>query len=201
MSTGKLIAIEGIDGAGKGTQAARLAEVLRAAGHEVVMTREPTAGPHGQKIRELSTAGAQLSAAEQLDYFIADRAEHVRDLIAPALERGAVVITDRYFLSNVAYQGAAGLDPEEILAKNEAQFPLPDAAIVISLSPEEALRRVRARGDRMNETFEREDFLVRVAAIYETIERSYVHRVDGESSPEAVHARVRDIVSAQGLEA
>ena len=200
MSTGKLIAIEGIDGAGKGTQAALLAEALREAGYEVVLTREPTAGPHGQKIRELSTAGAPVSAEEQLDYFIADRAEHVRELIGPALDRGAVVITDRYFLSNVAYQGAAGLDPEEVLAKNEARFPLPDAAIVISLSATNALRRVRSRGDRINETFEREDFLAQVAAIYEVIGRSYIHRVDGAASTEAVHEKVREIVSALGLD-
>lgn len=189
---GQLIAIEGIDGAGKSTQVELLVEALRAAGREVVATKEPTSGPHGQKIRALSTAGESVSPAEQLEYFLADRAEHVAELIAPALARGAVVVTDRYYLSNVAYQGAGGLDAEEILVANEKRFPVPDAVILIDVSPAEGLRRVRARGGELNQAFEREDFLTRVAEVFARVDRPYLHRVDGEGSREAVHEKVRE---------
>jgi len=195
VAPGRLIAIEGIDGAGKTTQVDLLVAALRASGCDVVATKEPTAGPHGRKIRALSTAGHPVSPAEQLEHFIADREEHVRDVIAPALARGAVVVTDRYYLSNVAYQGAAGLDAEEILTLNEKRFPVPDAVVLVVVSPGEGLRRVHARGGAINETFEREDFLLRVAEIFAGIARPYVHRVDGEAPPEAVHAAVRDVLA------
>lgn len=188
---GQLIAIEGIDGAGKTTQVELLVDALRAAGREVVATKEPTSGSHGQKIRELSTAG-ESTPAEQLEYFLADRAEHVAELIAPALARGAVVVTDRYYLSNVAYQGAGGLDAEEILAANEKRFPVPDAVVLIVVSAAEGLRRVMARGGELNQAFEREDFLTRVADVFGRVSRPYVHRVNGEATPEAVHASVRE---------
>lgn len=199
MATGRLIAIEGIDGAGKTTQVDLLVAALRAAGHEVVATKEPTSGPHGRRIRALSTAGRAPSPAEQLELFCADREQHVRELIAPALDRGAVVVTDRYFLSNVAYQGAAGLDPAAVLAQNEARFPIPDAVVLIVVSAAEGLRRVQARGGELNQTFEREDFLRDVAAVFATVSRAYLHRVDGEQPPARVHAEVRralaDVVS------
>lgn len=191
MAAGRLIAIEGIDGAGKTTQVDLLVAALRAGGHEVVATKEPTSGPFGQKIRRLSTAGQAPSASEQLELFCADRAQHVRELIAPALARGASVVTDRYYLSNVAYQGAAGLDPQEILARNEAEFPIPDAVILIVVDPREGLRRVRARGGELNQTFEREDFLREVTAVFASLSRPYLHRVDGEQSSGRVHADVR----------
>lgn len=192
MAAGRLIAIEGIDGAGKTTQVEMLVDALRAAGHEVVPTKEPTNGPHGRRIRAMSTAGEPVSPADQLECFVADREEHVRDLIAPALARGAVVVTDRYYLSNVAYQGAGGLDPDEILARNEKRFPVPDAIVLIVVSPAEGLRRVRARGGELNQAFEREDFLERVAEVFARVLRPYVHRVDGEARPEVVHAVVRE---------
>ncbi|MBW2230398.1 MAG: dTMP kinase [Deltaproteobacteria bacterium] len=192
VANGWLIAVEGIDGAGKTTQAELLAAALREAGYTAVLTKEPTKGPHGQKIRELSTAGADLSPEEELGYFIEDRREHVRELIEPALARGEVVITDRYYLSNVAYQGAHGLSPDVILTRNEALFPQPTAILLIEVSPEEGLRRVHARGGPLNKSFERIDFLTRAAEIFDAVERPYVRRIDGEAPPHIVHARVRE---------
>ena len=123
-------------------------------------------------------------------YFIDDRRDHVRECIAPALERGEVVITDRYYLSNVAYQGARGLAPDEILERNEALFPEPAAILLIEVSPEEGLRRVRARGGPLNRSFERVDFLTRAAGVFERVDRPYVRRIAGEATPEQVHERV-----------
>lgn len=188
---GRLIAIEGIDGAGKTTQAQRLAEALTSIGRQVVLTKEPTDGPHGQKIRALSTSGAEIPLEEELQYFIDDRREHIDACVAPALEDGAVVITDRYFYSNVAYQGARGLDPDDILRRNEALFPIPDAVLLIEVTPKEGLRRVTERGGELNLAYERIDFLEAAAAVFARIDRPCVHHVDGERPPDAVHADVR----------
>lgn len=189
--SGCLIVFEGIDGSGKTTQVKRLADALEVLGHRVLTTREPTDGPHGRKIRELSTRAAPMTADEELAYFLDDRREHVRDVIEPALGRGEVVITDRYFLSTAAYQGARGLDAEEVLARNESLFPLPDAVILVDLSPVAALRRVEERGGDRNRTYEREAFLERVAENFRGFRRDYIRVVDGDREPDRVHAAVR----------
>ena len=195
---GQLIALEGIDGAGKSTQAKLLAEALRRAGRVVTITREPTDGPHGAKIRRLSSEGAALSPDEELAFFIEDRGEHVRDVIAPALARGEVVITDRYYLSNVAYQGARGLSPESILQRNEALFPPPAPAILLQTSADLGLERVRSRGGALNQAYEHEAFLERVAAIYAELQCDYLVRVVAEGPPEAVHISVMGALAQWG---
>jgi dTMP kinase len=187
---GWLIAFEGIDGAGKSTQVELLAAALRREGHTVVTTREPTDGPHGAKIRKLSSQGTAISLQDELDCFLEDRKEHVRELIAPALARGDVVITDRYYLSNVAYQGARGLSPAAILERNEGLFPLPTAAVLLEASASLGLGRVRARGESLNRAYEREDFLTQVAEIYAEIERPYLVRVPVVGTPEEVHRAI-----------
>ncbi|MFL2936315.1 MAG: dTMP kinase [Myxococcota bacterium] len=188
--SGCLIAFEGIDGSGKSTQVERLASALRAAGHEVCVTREPTDGEHGRKIRALSTRGAPLSLEEELDLFEQDRREHVKELIAPALGRGEVVITDRYFLSTAAYQGSRGLDSDAILRSHEELFPIPDVVFFIDVPPEAALLRVEARGEEMNESYEKLGFLQDVAKLFRSFERAYICPISGEGSPETVHQAV-----------
>src|SRR4051794_4247303 len=101
---GILIAVEGIDGAGKTTQVTRLCAALADVGETVVRSKEPTNGPHGRRLRESAQTG-RMNADEELQTFIADRREHVETVIRPALERGETVILDRYFYSTVAYQG------------------------------------------------------------------------------------------------
>ena len=118
----------------------------------------------------------------------------MRDLIAPALARGEVVITDRYFLSNVAYQGARGLSPQAILERNEALFPVPGVAVLLVASPDAGLARVRARGEGLNLAYEQGDFLGRVAAVYAEIERPYLVRVSADGHPDAVHRAVMAVV-------
>ena len=112
-----------------------LAASLKKEGHQVVLTREPTHGPAGQKLQSyLLGPSRHLSPAEELDLFMADRREHVAQIIKPALERGKVVLTDRYYYSSVAYQGALGLDPHDILAANEAFAPVPDLVFILELA-------------------------------------------------------------------
>jgi dTMP kinase len=129
IADGLFIVFEGIDGTGKSTQLHLLAEKLRQLDYAVVATREPTNGPYGKKIRELFVDRGAVSREEELELFIADRDQHVKEVIAPALEDGCVVVCDRYYLSTIAYQGANGMDPDIILAKNQ-DFPAPDLAII-----------------------------------------------------------------------
>lgn len=188
MNRGTLVALEGLDGSGKTTQLPELVAALRAAGRDVVATREPTDGAFGQRIRAMARSGALVAPEEELRWFFEDRREHVTQRIAPALAAGRTVMTDRYYLSTVAYQGARGLDWRAILARSEAEFPIPDLALLFEIPPEQGLERVRARGAAAEPAFERADYLARVAAIFAAIERDYVVRVDASGSPDAVRA-------------
>lgn len=194
MKRGTLIAFEGLDGSGKSTQIGALRLRLGAAGHEVITTREPTDGPTGRRIRAMAAGGPGIPAEEELRWFVEDRRVHVAEVIAPALEQGRVVLTDRYYLSSVAYQGARGLDAEAILAASEAEFPAPDLALILEIDPTAGLARVHARGMRLEPAFERLEFLERVAALFHAIERPYVERVDARPDPEAVAAAIAERV-------
>jgi dTMP kinase len=107
MTRGLFIVIEGIDGTGKSTQAQRLGEWFKAQGREVILSREPTAGPWGQKVRASGETG-RLSAEDELQYFLNDRQQHVQELIAPALAAGKVVILDRYYFFHHGLPRSAG---------------------------------------------------------------------------------------------
>jgi dTMP kinase len=146
VNRGVLVALEGLDGCGKSTQLPHLAAALAALGHDVVATREPSDGPIGQRIRAMARSGEPVAPAEELRWFQDDRREHVARVIGPALAAGRWVLTDRYFLSTVAYQGARGLDWREILAASEAEFPVPDAALIFELTVADGLARARGRG-------------------------------------------------------
>jgi dTMP kinase len=145
---GLLIAIEGIDGAGKTTLAAALAQRLRDCGLRVVGSKEPTHGPHGTALRNTAASG-RLSAAEELELLLADRRQHVQELIAPALAAGQAVLLDRYYYSNMAYQGAEGLDPAAIRECN-AFAPEPDLVLLLDLPVATGLQRIAVRGDTAN---------------------------------------------------
>src|SRR5208283_5029168 len=105
MAKGFLIALEGVAGSGRGTQAGLLAASLEKDGHPVVLTREPTNGPAGQQLRSyLKGPGRHLSPEEELKLFLEDRRGHVSPIISPSLARAKLVIRDRYYYSSVAYQ-------------------------------------------------------------------------------------------------
>lgn len=186
MNSGRLIAFEGLDGCGKTTQLERLAARLRAAGCDPLLTREPSDGPWGRRIRAMARGGETLAPEEELRWFVEDRREHVAAVLAPALAEGRVVVTDRYFLSTVAYQGARGLDWRELLVRSEAEFPLPVLVVLLEIGPELALERARARAPDLETLFERRERLARAAEIFRAIERPYLERVDGEPAPERV---------------
>lgn len=191
MPPGFLIALEGVDGSGKTTQARLLAAALRQRGREVVLTQEPTSGPHGQKLRRyLQGPTRHLSPEEELALFMADRQEHVREVVQPALAAGKIVISDRYYYSSVAYQGALGLDPARILALNEAFAPRPHLVFLFTLPLSMALaRRTRGRAgpQQLSESLE---YLEKVAAIYDTLSGPHIHRLKVTGPPAATHALI-----------
>ena len=154
ITTGYFIAFEGGDGAGKSTQVQRLADWLTERGHEVVVTREPGATAIGRRLRQmlLEVHDLGLSARTEALMYAADRAQHVEDVIRPALERGAVVITDRYIDSSIAYQAAGrALSPSDIerLSRFATRGLLPTLTIVLDVPPEVAAERRRLPPDRM----------------------------------------------------
>lgn len=193
--SGLFIVIEGIDGTGKSTQAKRLGDWLASQGREVVLSREPTAGPWGQKLRE-SAATGRLSPEDELQYFLNDRREHVEELIAPSLAAGKVVILDRYYFSTMAYQGARGFDPAEIRRKNEEFAPVPDLLLIMDLDVDSALERIGARGDTANE-FEKRDNLERCREIFLSLkDEGFVRVIDTRGTLDEVAARVREAVGS-----
>ena len=189
VNHGRLIALEGLDGCGKTTQVVRIAAALRARGGEVVVTREPTDGPFGRRIRALARSSDPLTAEQERNLFTEDRREHTKSVIAPALAAGRWVLTDRYFLSTVAYQGARGLDWREILRSSEAEFPVPDVVLLFQLPAAEGLTRAHARGGAPDPRFEQADYLAQVERVFAAIDRPYLARVDASGSAEAVTAR------------
>jgi dTMP kinase len=195
MPRGLFIVIEGIDGTGKSTQAKRLGEWLASQGREVVLSREPTAGPWGQKVRE-SAATGRLSPEDELEYFLNDRREHVAELIAPSLAAGKIVVLDRYYFSTMAYQGARGFDPAEIRRKNEEFAPVPDLLLIMDLAVDAALERIGARGDTANE-FEKRENLERCREIFLSLkDESFARVINTCGTLDEVAARVREAVES-----
>ncbi|MFJ2743553.1 dTMP kinase [Streptomyces sp. NPDC087440] len=196
-TTGFFIALEGGDGAGKSTQAKALADWIRAKGHEVVVTREPGATPIGKRLRSilLDVSSAGLSNRAEALLYAADRAEHVDSVVRPALERGAVVITDRYIDSSVAYQGAGrDLAPTEIarMSRWATHGLVPHLTVLLDVSPETARERFTEAPDRLES--EPPEFHARVRAGFLTLAASDASRylvVDAGQEPEAVTTVVR----------
>jgi dTMP kinase len=184
-----LIAFEGIDGTGKSTQIRLLAAWLQAQGEDVVVTREPTDSDYGRRIRELYLSREQCSPEDELDLFIQDRKLHVKELIKPALQAGRIVLTDRYYYSTAAYQGANGLDVEDILRRNSFA-PQPDLVILLTMPPELSAERIRSRGGQLN-AFEQLDSLRRVAAIFASFSDPQIRRIDASQPVNVVCEQIR----------
>jgi dTMP kinase len=185
---GFLLVIDGIDGAGKSTQAKVLGERLAARGHRVVLTKEPTTGRWGQLLRDSAQSG-RLSIEEEVETFLKDRREHVTELILPRLREGCVVIVDRYYFSTMAYQGARGVDPQELMRRNEEFAPEPDLLALFDLEVERGLGRVRKRGDQAN-LFEQTESLRRARAIFLSIKKPYLLKIDARRKAEEISAEI-----------
>lgn len=204
MTRGLFITLEGGDGAGKTTQAELLEEWLEERGRTVLRTREPGGTELGVEVREivLHHRGDIAPRAEALLY-AADRAQHVATVVRPALERGDIVIQDRYIDSSVAYQGAGRvLDPEEIRYVSEwaTEGLRPDLTILLDLDAAAArgrLDQARTRYDRLEA--EASDFHDRVRTAYLDLAAAELGRflvVDGGLPVDDIAATIRDRVAS-----
>jgi dTMP kinase len=193
VTRGLLIAFEGIDGTGKSTQLPLLAEFLRSQGHVVVETREPTDGPYGRQIRALYSNRGRVTPRQELELFLQDRRQHVEQCIQPALREGKIVLTDRYYFSTAAYQGAAGLDPAEIL--NLHGFaPEPDLVLLLTQTPEDSVARIRNQRGEMPNDFEQQDQLEKVAALFASFAQGCIVRIHAARPIGEVQASIRAVV-------
>ncbi len=190
---GKLIVIEGIDGTGKSTQATLLAEALREQGHEVVQSFEPTNGPWGKQLRESATTG-RLSIEQELDYFLKDRQQHVTELITPTIQHGGIVVLDRYYFSNMAYQGARGIDPQTIREKNETFAPQPDILLILDLPVEKALTRIGVRDGEANAFEQRESLQFCRDLFLSLTPEPFAHLMDASQDIPSLHQEIMGII-------
>ena len=194
---GVFLALEGGEGAGKSTQGRLLAQWLQLQGCEVVTTREPGATPVGQRIRELllDPATAGLGARAEALLYAADRAQHVATVVMPALQRGAVVLTDRYVDSSLAYQGAGReLDRDDVarLSRWATGGLRPDLTVLLDIDPAMGLARVPGAPDRLE--LESLEFHQRVRQGFLDLAADAPDRylvVSATDAPEAVHAAIR----------
>lgn len=178
--TGFFITFEGGEGSGKTTQVVRLAEKLRAAGREVVTTREPGGSPGADALRHVILSGAAEALGPDMEaaLFAAARMDHVDEVIRPALEAGKIVLCDRFHDSTRVYQGLAGVDPELLHALEDASLAglVPDLTIILDIPAETGLARARnRRGSDAADRFERED-----ASLHEERRQGFLAIADAE---------------------
>lgn len=201
--SGVFITLEGADASGKSTQANLLADALRAEGKEVVVTREPGGTPLGEAVRELLLGHHAMTPVAEALLFAAARAQHVAELIRPALDAGRWVVCDRFIDSSLAYQGVArDLGIERVLAINEPATNglMPDLTLVLDVPPSVTEERVSGPGDRIES--EGIAFQQTVAAAYRDLAMRFPERitlVPGMGTPEQVHASVMAAVAILGM--
>lgn len=211
--SGRLITVEGVEGAGKSTQVARLRSWLEGLGVPVVTTSEPDGTPLGIRLRRLLSEVSPLDPLAECLLFAAARAEHVRRVIRPALAGGAVVLCDRYADSTVAYQGSGrgvALDLIADLNRVATDGLAPDLTIVLDLDVTEGLRRARGRpgpGSAPARPAEGDPFERLGLEFHERVRKGYwaiqareprrVRLVDANRSEDAVAAELRDVVAGR----
>ena len=205
--TGLFITFEGGEGCGKSTQIAALKARLEAMGKTVVQTREPGGTPLGESVRNLlqhDDAGQGMSPEAELLLFAASRAQHVRELVAPAIAEGQIVLCDRFLDSTTVYQGVArAIDPKKVDTINQFAIgdTMPDLTILIDLSPEIGLARVHARSDGKLDRMENEaiEFFQAVRQGYLDLAKSEPKRflvLDGSQSVEELETQIWQKVEA-----
>jgi dTMP kinase len=211
---GKFITLEGLDGTGKSTQMRLLAAALRKSGHKVVETREPGGTPTGEKIRKvlLDSGTAGLSPLAEMALMFASRAQHIAEVIEPAVNAGSIVLCDRFTDSTEAYQGSGrrlGAEPVRELHRALCGDLQPDLTLLLDSNPAASLGRARRRNRRASRSasrshdenrFEQETrtFFTRVREGYLAIakrEPARVVMVDARGTPAQTHQRIVEVVS------
>ena len=206
--TGLFITFEGGEGCGKSTQIAALKARLEAMGKTVVQTREPGGTALGESVRSLlqyDDAGQGMSPEAELLLFAASRAQHVRELVAPAIAEGQIVLCDRFLDSTTVYQGVArSIDSKKVDTINQFAIgdTMPDLTILIDLPPEIGLARVHARSDGQLDRMEKEaiEFFQAVRQGYLDLAAEKPKRfliLDGSQSIEELEADIWNTIKAR----
>ncbi len=207
MARGTFISLEGIDGSGKTTQAARLADALELSGREVVRLREPGGTQISEKVRSLllDPANKAMTAPCELLLYEASRAQLVGEVIAPALDHGAWVVCDRFADSTTAYQRAGrGLDSSMVEEANALACGdcVPDVTLWLDVEPARGLGRAVAEGGADRIEAEGLAFQERVREGYDDVWRRHPHRVariDASGTPDEVWARIKAALDERGV--
>jgi dTMP kinase len=192
------VTFEGLDGSGKSTQTQLLAARLEAVGQEVVVTREPGGTELGERIRDLVLHGGHVSPWAEALLYAASRAQHVDEVIKPALERGASVVCDRYIDSSAAYQGVArGLGLERVLDLNLTAVGglMPDRTFLLQLDPADVPSRLDREHDRLES--EGDAFRALAASGYRDLAARFPDRIvvlDGTRPADELAEEVYDVV-------
>ncbi len=192
-----MLALEGIDGAGKTTQAALLKAVLETKNYPVVILKEPTNRKYGKQIKKLVHEHRNLSPPDELELFVKDRRDHVTNKIKPLLKEKSIVIMDRYFYSTAAYQGVLrgiGKTVDEILHQNRKFAPEPDITIILDLPPRIGLWRIKNGRDNQTTLFENERYLEMVREAFLGLKVPSVEAIDGTRSIEIVFGHILNMV-------
>jgi dTMP kinase len=179
------IVFEGIDGSGKTTLSDMVFNYLLENGLPAIKGMEPTDGRWGKEIRKFLKKGGS-NADELLSLFLKDREDDVENFILPSLTSRKVIIWDRYYFSNAAYQGAMGIPPASVIQENRSRnFPEPDRIYLVDLDPESALTRITGRNkNNKKDIFEKADFLKKVREIYNSISDQRFVVLDGARKTE-----------------
>ena len=190
LKRGYLIVFEGIDGTGKSTQCSLLSKFLSEKKIPNIVLAEPTKGIWGMKIRRVLSEGrGAISPNEELSWFINDRKEDISKNIMPALLDNKVVIMDRYYFSTAAYQGALGLNPEDIRTENENFAPIPDRVLIFLTSPDVCLERIESSRDQKS-AFEKIEYLQNVETIFKSFVGPNISFINSIGSVSEVHKKV-----------
>ncbi|MBM3843510.1 MAG: dTMP kinase [Verrucomicrobia bacterium] len=205
---GRLVSFEGSEGAGKSTQIARLAAQFQQAGREVLTTREPGGTEIGEQIRNLlvhNSKGDEMCAETELLLFAAARAQLVREVIAPALLRGAIVLSDRFLDSSTVYQGIGrnlAADPVSQINRFAVGNVMPDLTVVLDVPEEVSLARLKRRASGLPDRMERQnvEFYRKVREGYLVLARGLPERfllLDGTQSEDVIERRIRAELAAR----
>ena len=193
LQKGVLIVFEGIDGAGKSTQAEILLDRLKGRGYDVAYFREPSESKWGREIKKWALLADSLSPEEELELFQKDRRENVERNLKPALEERKIVILDRYYYSTIAYQGAKGIDHEMIKKANEEFIVKPDLVFILDIDAKKGLERIQNR-KKKDKLFEREDYLVKVREIFSSFEGENIIHIDALKPREEISKKIEESI-------
>jgi len=197
---GLLLVIEGMDGLGKSTQAKLLFNYLKEKGKDVILTSEPTDGKIGKLLREFYLKKVDIPAVDAF-LFCADREEHLKTVVLPALAEGKTVISDRYYHSTLAYQSTQGLELNWLIGMNKF-FIKPDLTIILDSSPEKCIERIEQDNKRKIEgkfKFEKIEFLKKLRTVYlklpDVLKDEKIVVVNGDRTNTEIHKEIVKEVS------